>query len=156
MALAETSDIEEIVLFNRIDNCCEERLTNFTVSILNNGTTIFSQSYNQTVNGSLSIDVPNVIGDVVKVQLDETNVLSLAEVEVYGVEIADECVDNLIQQNNLDIIQDYSANFTIETNGKVLAGYDVEYNAGQSVEMTEGFEVELSGIYHVYIQSCSN
>ena len=156
VALAETSDIEEIVLFNRIDNCCEERLTNFTVSILNNGTTIFSQSYNQTVNGSLSIDVPNVIGDVVKVQLDETNVLSLAEVEVYGVEIADECVDNLIQQNNLDIIQDYSANFTIETNGKVLAGYDVEYNAGQSVEMTEGFEVELSGIYHVYIQSCSN
>ena len=104
----------------------------------------------------MSIDVPNVIGDVVKVQLDETNVLSLAEVEVYGVEIADECVDNLIQQNNLDIIQDYSANFMIETNGKVLSGYDVEYNAGLSVEMTEGFEVELNGIYHVYIQSCSN
>ena len=62
-----------------------DRLTNYTVSVIDdNNTTTFSQSFNTFPNPSIRINVDNVIGRTVRIQLNETNFLSLAEVEVNG------------------------------------------------------------------------
>lgn len=82
--LGEDFSIGEIVIYNRTDSCCMERLTNFTVSVINSeGVTTYSQSFNEYPDSSISIDTDNTMGQIVRVQLDEINNLSLAEVEVY-------------------------------------------------------------------------
>lgn len=75
--------IGDINIFNRT-NCCTTRLTNFTVSVINsNGTTTFSKSFNQTPSPSVTLNAGGAIGSIIKVALDDTNPLSLAEVEVF-------------------------------------------------------------------------
>jgi hypothetical protein len=82
VTLAQNSDIEQIVLFNRTDSCCVARLSNFTVSVLDeNENVVWSQLYTDYPSPSLSIDL-TVTGRTVKVSLEGT--LSLAEVQVFG------------------------------------------------------------------------
>ena len=84
--LVETSTIEEIILFNRT-NCCSYRLSDYTVSILDdNGNTVFSGDFSDFPDPHSEIDVGGVIGRTVRVQLNGTKPLSLAEVQVMGVD----------------------------------------------------------------------
>ena len=82
-------DLDQIVLWNRTD-CCLERLSNFNVSVLDNlNNTIWTNDY-FTGGGyptpSLVIDLPdNTLGEIVKVRLNGSDYLSLAEVQVFGV-----------------------------------------------------------------------
>jgi len=86
--LPQNSNIEQIALFNRT-NCCSTRLSNFTVSVLDDaGSVVWSQLYVDTPSPSLTIPL-TATGKTVRVSLDgvatNTNVvLSLAEVQVYG------------------------------------------------------------------------
>lgn len=83
--LSALSTIETIVLYNRTDNCCTSRLSNYTVSVLDdNRETLFSRDFSEAPDPSNSIDVGGVMGRTVRVQLIGTNPLSLAEVQVMG------------------------------------------------------------------------
>ena len=84
--LNQTSVLDTIVLFNRTDDCCTQRLTNFTVRVLNdNGLVVFSRDFDAAPNPSISIDVGGVSGSTVQVQLRGlSGILSLAEVQVMG------------------------------------------------------------------------
>jgi len=84
--LAQTSRVDRIVVFNRTDNCCRSRLSNFTVSVLDdNGKTIFSKNITSTPNPSVTISTNGITGRTVQVKLNNKNSLSLAEVQVFGV-----------------------------------------------------------------------
>ena len=79
--LATSSDINQIVIWNRTD-CCAERLSNFTVSVVDEeGRTAYEQTFANPPNPSLTLDV-DVTGAAVRVDVD--GVLSLAEVQVFG------------------------------------------------------------------------
>ena len=84
--LGTTYAIGDINIFNRTNNCCVSRLTNFTVSVVSaNGTTTFSQSFNSIPNPSTTLNAGGALGTIVRVELNENNTpLSLAEVEVFG------------------------------------------------------------------------
>ena len=84
--LGTTYPIGDINIFNRTNNCCVDRLTNFTVSVVSaNGTTTFSQSFNSVPNPSITVNAGGALGTIVRVELNENNTpLSLAEVEVFG------------------------------------------------------------------------
>ncbi|MEQ9302317.1 MAG: carbohydrate-binding protein, partial [Marinoscillum sp.] len=81
--LGGTYDIDYIDIYNRT-NCCSERLSNFTVSVIDGSTTTFSQTFASYPDPSISINTGGAIGDLVRVQINGTGTLSLAEVEVYG------------------------------------------------------------------------
>lgn len=82
--LAQTSDINQIKIYNRT-NCCSNRLSSFKVEVLNNnGSKVFSRTFNSAPNPSLTINTGGVVGRTVRVQLNNTNPLSLAEVQVIG------------------------------------------------------------------------
>ncbi len=82
--LGSSHEIQEIDIFNRTDYC-SERLSNFTVSVIDSqGRTTFSRSFADTPNPSITIDTGGVNGRTVRVQLNGSNHLSLAEVAVYG------------------------------------------------------------------------
>jgi hypothetical protein len=104
--LASLSDINEIALFNRGD-CCPDRLSNFRLSIFDGGTEVWGQDY-FTDSGFAGDDNPDRIfsvqddlggfvgrGDRVRIELiggtnngvDGTDVLSLREVEIYGLAV---------------------------------------------------------------------
>ncbi len=91
--------INEISLYNRGD-CCQDRLTNFRVSIFNGDTEVWGQDFftepGAVPSGIFSIHENNGgfigIGDRVRIELiggtnlgaTGTDVLSLREVEIYG------------------------------------------------------------------------
>ena len=80
--LSQTTDINQVVIHNRTDNCCTSRLSDYTVAVLNdNGNVIWSQYFPNAPTSSSTINV-NQTGRTVRVSLNGT--LSLAEVEVLG------------------------------------------------------------------------
>ncbi|BDS06932.1 hypothetical protein NT6N_19720 [Oceaniferula spumae] len=91
------ADINEIALYNRAD-CCPTRLSNFRVSIFDGATEVWGENYfegtgNADLIFSIQEDTGAYIGtgDRVRIELigglnnDGNNVLSLREVEIYGV-----------------------------------------------------------------------
>ena len=80
-------DIEQIVIWNRTDGC-GDRLSNFNVSVLDNlNNVVWTQDF-YTAGGypdpRLTIDLPdNTLGEIVKVKLNRSDYLSLAEVQVF-------------------------------------------------------------------------
>ncbi len=98
--LEENFSIEQIELWNRTDECCKSRLTDFYVFVsdhpFNNESLkevleredVWQYHYSGTVNKSAKVDV-NKAGRYVRIQLKGTNVLSLAEVMVFARSLKD-------------------------------------------------------------------
>lgn len=89
--LGKAYDLNQIVLWNRTagNSDVDGRLSNFVVSVLDDKSDqVWAHSYFTTggyPNPSLTIDLPsNILGEFVKVQLNGTDYLSLAEVQVFG------------------------------------------------------------------------
>lgn len=89
--LDQSYTINGIDLYNRTD-CCSERLNNFTVTLYNGASVVFSQTYasfTETISGAnvsgMHIGLANLTGDRVKVQLNGQDYLQLAEVSVSAV-----------------------------------------------------------------------
>jgi hypothetical protein len=86
LVLDDSADIEDILLYNRMD-CCMHRLSNFAVQLLDENCAPVTESIVQPAGaGSIArVNIPGGAGArVVVVQLQETGVLSLAEVEIFG------------------------------------------------------------------------
>lgn len=93
--LAVQSSIESVIIHNRTD-CCSDRLANFYVLVstepfgnrslseLLSDSSIQSRFESNLNASSIEIDFNNAQGRYVRVQLINTNPLSLAEVEVMG------------------------------------------------------------------------
>lgn len=87
--LLDMFEIDRIVLWNRTD-ACSYRLSNFNVSVLDqNNTVVWANDFFTSggwPNPSLAIDLPdNISGQIVKVRLNGSEYLSLAEVQVFPV-----------------------------------------------------------------------
>ena len=83
--LVRSSLINEVKIYNRKEN--PERLADFTVKLFDGATEVYSQTILDPVEseGVVTITPPaGTNADSVQVQLNGTNVLSLAEVEVFG------------------------------------------------------------------------
>ena len=86
--LLGTFDLDQIVLWNRTD-ACSYRLSNFNVSVLDNlYNTVWTNDFfadGGYPTSSLTIDLPdNTLGQIVKVRLNGSEYLSLAEVQVFA------------------------------------------------------------------------
>ena len=75
--------IGDINVFNRTDGCCKAAMSNFTVFVLNDaGLEVFSKIFTSYPDPSVTMNAGNVKGRIVKVQLNATSALTLAEVQV--------------------------------------------------------------------------
>lgn len=82
--LGANYEVEEIVIWNRID-CCSDRLDDITVSIESpNGAVYWEENVMSSSASSLTINVAEVSGQIVRITQNQNAALSLAEVEVYG------------------------------------------------------------------------
>jgi hypothetical protein len=83
--LLSDKEIDGIKIYNRTDNGSKENLSNFTVSVINaNGIEVFSETFSDYPDQSLVVETGNIIGRVVKVQINATRALTLAEVQVFA------------------------------------------------------------------------
>lgn len=83
--LGADKTIDKIKVFNRTDGCCKAAMSNFTVSVINNsGAEVFSKTYTTFPDPSVIVHTDGVVGQVVKVQLNATAALTLAEVQIFG------------------------------------------------------------------------
>jgi alpha-L-fucosidase len=87
--------IGKVIVWNRTD-CCSERLSPFEVQIFNGAAMVFTTgpiNFNQTIFIPTSttgasgdeINIPGILGDRVRVQLDRQDYLHLAELEAYAI-----------------------------------------------------------------------
>lgn len=75
--------IDRIVLYNRTD-CCSERLTNFVVEVSQNGSDYFPVAIHAGEAGRVTAFAGTGTARYVRVRLNGTGYLSLAEVQVFG------------------------------------------------------------------------
>lgn len=83
--LGSMFDIDSIVIWNRTD-CCGDRIDPFSVSILDDfNSLVWSTSFTTFTGNPMTISpLAGTIGQVVRVQLNQTNYLQLAEVQVFS------------------------------------------------------------------------
>lgn len=88
--LDQDYSVQQINVWNRTDGCCTDRLRDFTVSLFNHGTAVWSNVFSST-NGPLPSTTfsvgsgGGVVGNQVMVQLNREDFLHMAEVQIYGV-----------------------------------------------------------------------
>jgi len=83
--LDDTYMIDEITIFGRTDECCKDRTKNFTVSVLDaNDSVTYSESFESYPDPSVSFFANGVEGKTIKIQLNESGPIFLAEVQVYS------------------------------------------------------------------------
>ncbi len=133
--------IDDIVIFNRTNNCCKARLSDFTVSVINSsGTTTFTQTITTAPNPSVTIDAGGAIGEVVRIQSNLTETLNLAEVEVYG-------AGSNTNTNNTITIQENATGFC-DVDGVIQsadAGYTGSGYANTSNALGRAIDWEIDG-----------
>ncbi|MDO7171627.1 carbohydrate-binding protein [Mariniflexile sp. AS56] len=106
-------NIENITIFNRTGSNYSERLIDFTVEVIDSeGAITFTQFFSTYPNPSTSIETGGVIGKVVKISKADGRDLTIAEVEVYGVDAI--LSNQKFQKNNVEVYPNPVANnFTI-------------------------------------------
>lgn len=87
--LGANYSLDKIIIWNRTDHGWGQRLSNFKVSVKDNsGKVTFERTYcrgGRYFNPAMIIVLPkNIKGQTVRVMLNGTNYLQLAEVEVFG------------------------------------------------------------------------
>jgi len=65
-----------------------------------------------------------------------------------------DCLDEEIDLSNSSITTDLMANIRIVSNGTVITGSNVEYTAGDIIELENDFEVDQNANFHAYIEAC--
>jgi MYXO-CTERM domain-containing protein len=73
--------VDSINVWNRTD-CCASRLDPFNIYLLKNGSVVWSSLGNQPGAPESFLQVGGIVGDTVRIQLNQANYLSLAEVQV--------------------------------------------------------------------------
>jgi len=85
--LGREASIDSITIWNRTDECCVHRLSNFTIQVFDNldSAAVFTDTIVDSFpDPSYTTLTSGINGRYVKVQLTEFGVLSLAEVQVFG------------------------------------------------------------------------
>jgi hypothetical protein len=161
--LGSDISIGDIKVFNRTDGCCTAAMSNFTVSVINNsGVEVLSETFTTHPDPSVIVKAGGIHGRIVKVQLNATSALTLAEVQVFG-------SDEVLSTNsykNIDVIMSpnpFSDNlkitapnadfnsFTIyNINGQKVLSNKVEANSSEININTSKFS---KGIYFVKLNS---
>ncbi len=101
--LGSMYSLENIVIWNRTD-CCQDRLSNFHVSVMDNwAVEVWGQDFFTDGAGYPDpyIDIPlpdNTYAQFIKIQLNSVNVLSIAEIQVFEASrpVAPEPVSSLL------------------------------------------------------------
>ena len=65
-----------------------------------------------------------------------------------------DCVDVIVNNDNSLFSSSLRAVLEIKSNNIIPAGVDIEFSAGQSVELLSGFEVKSTAVFHAFIESC--
>ncbi|CAH8281451.1 putative secreted protein (Por secretion system target) [Mariniflexile fucanivorans] len=108
--------IETINIYNRTGSNYGDRLNNFTVTVKDaSGNITFSKFYTEQPDPPLlSIETGSVVGRVIIISKTSSSALSLAEVEVYGVDTV--LSNQKFEKNNVEIYPNPVTNNFIITN----------------------------------------
>lgn len=66
-----------------------------------------------------------------------------------------DCADIILDTGSTAIVQDTSAQIAVISNGYVQSGNNIEYHAGNRVELMDGFEVASGATFHAFIEPCN-
>ncbi|MEP5341604.1 MAG: T9SS type A sorting domain-containing protein [Algibacter sp.] len=156
--LGANKEIGEIRIYNRAEN--RETLYNFTVTVTNtSGLEVFAKTYTEYPDPLLAIETGNITGQIVKIQLNGEGTLSMAEIQVFGIDVS--LSTRIVDQTNLNIYPnpivdilnissptDVFKNYTIyNINGQIIATEKVN-----SKELKLDLSTFSKGIYMLKLE----
>jgi hypothetical protein len=163
--LGANKTIDNIKVFNRTDGCCKANMSNFTVSVINNsGVEVFTQTFTSFPDPSIIVKTEGVVGKIVKIQLNATAPLTLAEVQVFG---SDEVLSTINYKDvhvilspnpfidNLKIVSpnvDFNSYTIYNINGQRVLSNKIEASSSEININTSKFS---KGIYFVKLKGNS-
>ena len=131
--------INKINITNRHD-CCQDRLTNFDVMILDQNGTQIATKYYEVAGDSISWNNINQIGRIIKVQLRQKNYLHMSEVNVYGNAVNYSLLlEKPLSTDILNEPKSYSSTKALDdpTNSLIISSVDLPYNnQSKSISLT--------------------
>lgn len=141
--LGSTYSLDEIWVYGRTD-CCADRLSNYHVRVLDaNQSEVWSSQQTTHPNPLTKVDATGVSGRYVKIQLSGTNALSLAEVKVFGANLAQG--KTATQSSTYTPTAAASKAVDGVTNGNYAAGSVTHTNS----QAGAWWMVDLGGIYNI-------
>ncbi len=82
--LGNNYSIADITIFNRTNNCCISRLSDFTVSVIDSsGAITYTETITTAPTPSITLAAGDAVGQIVRIQSNLTSTLNLAEVQVF-------------------------------------------------------------------------
>jgi hypothetical protein len=140
--LGTNKTIDDIKVFNRTDGCCKAAMSNFTVSVINNiGVEVFAKTFTTFPDPSVIVNAEGVIGQIVKVQLNATSALTLAEVQIFG---SNEVL-SINENNNVEISlspNPFSDKLKIVAPNSEFSNYTI-YNINGQVILSDKVDTNL-------------
>lgn len=143
--LDKTYNIGEVKVYNRTDECCKDRLSNFSVSLITDeGVISFYRFIESFTDEFISLDLQGAAGSTVRIQKQGSEPLSLAEVEVYQGELIEiGGVFQLIKKN----ASQYAINGGPE---EVEAGYSLSLYEHANTKSLSWTEIDRGGGFVSY------
>lgn len=148
--LGSDKDIEEINIFNRTDSCCKGKLSNFTVTVTNAfGVTVFNKTYADYPDPALIIETGDITGRIVKIQINATTELTLAEVKVFAAN--EQLATNIYNKIKVNISPNPTTDkLTVSTPNNLIKKYTIYSTNGQVVTTnnasTKKLEINVSNL----------
>lgn len=84
LELEEISNVVSIEIYNRTDGCCVERLSNYTVTVLDEFDDVTFSRFPYTTTTSTTINYRSITAKKIRISMVTGQPLSLAEVRVFG------------------------------------------------------------------------
>lgn len=101
--LGSMQSIGDIEIDPRTNDCCLDRLKLFTVSLLDaDRNEVFAKSYTEAQVAAFTVSPRGVVGQIIRVQLEEENPLALGEIEVYPYIDVDTDEDGMLDSVDTD------------------------------------------------------
>ncbi|CAC9651846.1 hypothetical protein, partial [uncultured Gammaproteobacteria bacterium] len=147
--LGGQKNIKQIIIYNRTD-CCANRLSNYQVSISNKAdfsTHIYQQDFHVAPNPKkiIQLDASGKQGRYVRIQLLDKDYLSLAEVQVMGVDPLrfaevdfSSALNNFDGVNNAPNYANFAAFATLKADGSIMA-WGSPYAGGAGAPSGSGY-----------------
>ena len=162
--LGASFSIGDISIFNRTDACCSGRLSDFTVYVFDNDNNItYSKTFTSYPDPSITTNAGGVQGKVIKIRLNRSGSLSLAEVQVFEQIqiilynqkfIVKDSKDQILSNANVSINSNYqTTNSFGEANFSLLKGsYNVTVSKSGCSTKTQTYNFDSDSVIYINLQ----
>lgn len=118
---------------------------------------VVSSAFTNNIRNTDLVQIPNTVGGTVRLRFRclasaDDDQIFLDNIHIENCSI--DCSPSYVQIDNMPVLQSVAVQKTIESNGIVIEDSDVQFSAGDYIDLNESFSVELGAVFHAFMSPC--